>query len=287
MRMNRFRLAAPALLMLTLPHLTGCESIHRTGLDPLAAGGRAGVSAVSYDALMRIGAAAQGGGDLETAVGLYRRAAELNPTAAAPFAAAGDTLVELGEINEAIVAYRAALVRAPHNPDALRGLARSYLLTGKPELAAEPLGLALAQAPDDPKLLQLIGVAEDFTGRHAAAQARYRRALDLLPGDPGLSVNLALSLALTGNYGDAVAILTPVALGPAGTPGERQSLALIYALQGDDRAAERIARLDLDAPAAQRALAYYDTLRRLSPEARVRAIRAMSSSPRRRPPVAG
>ena len=140
-------------------------------------------------------------------------------------------------------------------------------------------GSLTTQAPDDPKLLQLIGVAEDFAGRHAAAQARYRRGLEFLPGDRGLSVNLALSLALSGHYGEAVAVLSPLALGPAGTPGERQTLALIYALQGDNRAAERIARLDLDAQSATRQLAYYDTLRPLSPEARSRAIRSMSTSP--------
>ena len=220
-------------------------------------------------------------------MGLYRRAAELNPAAAAPYTAAGDTLVEMGQINEAIVAYRAALTREPRDPAALRGLARAYLRTGKPELALEPLGVASEQAPDDPKLLQLIGVAEDFAGRHAAAQTRYRRGLEFLPGDRGLSVNLALSLALSGQYGEAVAVLSPVALGPGGTPGERQTLALIYALQGDNRAAERIARLDLDPQSATRQLAYYDTLRALSPEARSRAIRSISVAPLERPASAG
>jgi Flp pilus assembly protein TadD len=94
-----------------------------------------------------------------------------------------------------------------------------------------------------------------------------------------LSVNLALSLALSGQYGEAVAVLTPIALDPAATPGERQTLAMIYALQGDNKAAERIARLDLDPQSAQRQLAYYDTLRLLSPEARSRAIRTISASP--------
>jgi Flp pilus assembly protein TadD len=94
-----------------------------------------------------------------------------------------------------------------------------------------------------------------------------------------LSVNLALSLALSGQYGEAVAMLGPLALGPGGTPGERQTLALIYMLQGDGRAAERIARLDLDPQAATRQLAYYDTLRLLSPEARSRAIRSISTNP--------
>jgi Flp pilus assembly protein TadD len=271
-------LAAAALPVLAALALVGCENVTRPGLDPLAVGGRLTAAPVSYEALMHIGAAARGGGDLDTAVGLYRRAAELNSGAAAPFAAAGDTLVEMGQINEAVVAYRAALAREPRDAAALRGLARAYLRTGKPELALEPLGVAYEQAPDDPKFLQLIGVAEDFAGRHAAAQIRYRRGLEFLPSDRGLSVNLALSLALSGQYGEAVAVLSPIALGPAGTPGERQTLVMIYALQGDNRAAERIARLDLDPQSAQRQLAYYDTLRLLSPEARARAIRSISTA---------
>ena len=99
----------------------GARSVQRRGLDPLAVGGRLAAAPVSYEALMHIAAAARGGGDLETAVGLYRRAAELNPAAAAPFTAAGDTLVEMGQINEAIMAYRAALAREPRDPAALRG----------------------------------------------------------------------------------------------------------------------------------------------------------------------
>ena len=274
----RTGLAAPVLLALAALALAGCATVQRRGFDPLAVDGRLAAAPVSYEALMRIGATARGGGDFDTAVGLYRRAAALNSALAAPFAAAGDTLVEMGQINEAIVAYRAALTREPRDPAALRGLGRAYLRTGKPELALEPLGLAYDQAPDDPKILQLIGVAEDFVERHAAAQARYRRGLELLPGDLGLSVNLALSLALSGQYGEAVAVLSPIALGPGGTPSERQTLVLIHMLQGDAATAERIARLDLDPQSAQRQLAYLDTLRLLSPDARSRAIRSISTN---------
>jgi Flp pilus assembly protein TadD len=274
---SRTSRAVSAALALAVLALAGCESVQRRGLDPLATSGRLTAAPVGYEALMRIGAAARGGGDRATAVGLYRRAAELNTAAAAPFAAAGDTLVEMGEINEAITAYRAALAREPSDPAALRGLARAYLRSGKPDLALEPLGIAQAQAPDDPKVLQLLGVAEDFAGRHAAAQAHYSRGLELAPGERGLSTNLALSLALSGRYGDAVAVLSPLALGPAGTPGERQTLALIHALRGDKAAAERIALLDLDPRAARRQLAYYETLRLLSPDARSRAIRSLST----------
>ena len=259
--------------------LAGCTTVAVPAGSPEF--GRAGAPAprpLDYATLMRIGAAAQKGGDLANALGVYRRAAALDPRAAAPFVAAGDTLFRMRRFNEAIVSYNAALARAPHDPAALRGLARAYLRTGRPELAARPLAVAYRDSPNDPKLLQLIGVSDDFAGRHAAAQAKYLRGLHLLPNDPGLSVDLALSLALTGDYGHAVAVLHPLATAPNSTMRERQTLALIYGLQGDRAAAGRLARVDLGPAAVQHNLAYYDTLRGLSPEARARAIEALGRS---------
>jgi Flp pilus assembly protein TadD len=276
--MKRFDAVASALLVLGLL-LAGCEDMP-VQLNPLDTQGRdGGGKPISYAALMRIGAAAHAGGDLATAIGVYRRAASIDTHAVAPFVAAGNTLMEAGEVNEAIVAYNSALARNDHDPEALRGLARAYLMSGKPQLAGEPLSVAYKETPDDPKLLQLIGVADDFTGQHDEAQARYRRGLELLPRDPGLSVNLAMSLAVTGNYAEAIAVLAPLAAAPTASPRERQTLALIYGLQGDRSQAERLARLDLDPQSVQRNIAYYDTLRRLSPEARAKAIQSLATHP--------
>jgi Flp pilus assembly protein TadD len=182
----------------------------------------------------------------------------------------------MGQADEAIIAFNSALSREARDPEALRGVARAYLRTARPELAGQPLALAFEQTPNDPKLLMLIGVADDFIDQHGEAQARYRRGLELAPGDPGLTVNLALSLALTGDYDQAIIRLQPVAAGPSGTPHERQTLALIYGLKGD-RAPRKLASMDLEPAAVQHNLAAYDTLRRLSPEARSRAIRALVS----------
>ncbi len=277
--MKRFGAAASILLAFGAVGLAGCEDIP-WHFDALSVNGRDGGGAlqpVPYPTLMRIGAAAHAGGDLATAVGVYRRAAEVDPTAAAPFVAAGNTLVEMGRSDEAIVAYNAALTRNSHDPDALRGLARANLMTGKPELAGQALAVAYQDTPDDPKLLQLIGVADDLVGQHEEAQARYRRGLELLPRDPALSLDLALSLALIGNYPEAVGILRPLATAPTSSPRERLTLALIYGLQGDSKAAEKMARLDLDAAAVRQNLAYYESLRHLSPEARQRAIQSLST----------
>jgi Flp pilus assembly protein TadD len=277
--MKRFDAAASIFLIVGTAALGGCTETAVVHVDPLTIDGRDGAGKpVSYDGLMRLGAAAHGAGDLATAVGLYRRAASLAPGQPAPFVAAGNTLLEMGQVNEAIISFNSALERNSHDAEGLRGLARAYLRSGKPELAGQPLSVAYQQTPDDPKLLQLIGVADDFAGQHEEAQARYRRGLELLPFDPGLTLNLAMSLALTGNYPQAVALLRPIATGPASSPRERQTLALIYALQGNRATAEQLMRRDLDPQSAQRNLAYFDTLRQLSPEARARAIQSLTTS---------
>lgn len=252
--------------------LAGCEPFP-FHLDPLSVNGRDGGGAPpSYDALMRIGAAARAGGDLANALGVFRRAAEIEPGQPAPFVAIGDTLLAIGAVNEAILAYNSALARDGVDLAAQLGLAKAYLETGRPELALEPLSNAIAERPDDPKLLLALGVAKDLTGRHQEAQDDYRRGLDRAPGDPALTVDLALSLALSGNYPTAIAVLQPVAMAPTGSAQERQNLALIYGLKGNVAEAARLGRIDLDEASVEHNLAYYQTLRELSPEARNRAI---------------
>jgi Flp pilus assembly protein TadD len=279
--MKRVDAAASLFLAVGLVSLAGCGDIPFQG-DPFAITQRDAElnidkHPVDYAALMRIAAAAHGAGDHSTAVSVYRRAASVETRLPAPFVALGNTLLEMGNANEAILAYNAALRRAEHDADGLRGLARAYLMGGKPELAGQPLALAFHDTPDDPKLLQLIGVADDFVGQHEEAQARYRRGLELLPGDPALSLNLALSLALVGNYPEAIGVLRPIANATNSSARERQTLALIYGLAGDRGAAERLSRRDLDPEAVARNLAYYDSLRRMSPEARTQALQALGA----------
>ena len=270
---------APAFLFfgLTVLLLTSCESspVH---LDPQSVNGRDGGGPVpSYPMLMRIGAAAHSGGDLPTAVSVYRRAAEMAPQEPAPLIAAGDALLQIGEVNEAIVSYNAALVRPGDTQGAQIGLAKAFLKSGRPQLALTPLSKALAESPEDPKLLLLLGVSRDLAGQHGEAQGYYRSGLARAPGDPALTVNLALSLTLSGDYPNAIAVLQPLALASTASAQERQTLALIYGLKGSVAEAARIGRIDLDETVVEHNLAYYQTLRELSPEARNRAILSAGS----------
>ena len=259
--------------------LAGCAA-SPVNLDPLSVSGRDGGGPVpTYPMLMRIGAAAQSGGDFPNAVSVYRRAAEMAPQEPAPLIAAGDALLKMGSVNEAIVSYNAALTRPGDTQSAQVGLTKAFLKTGKPELAMAPLSKAMEASPDDPKLLLLLGVTNDLARQHWEAQAHYRDGLARAPGDPALTVNLALSLMLSGNYSNAISVLQPLAMSPAGSAQERQTLAMIYGLNGNVAEAARVGRIDLDDDAVSHNLAYFQSLRQLSPEARGQAI--LSGGPAR------
>lgn len=275
---GKWRRAAPGWVLFTAAALAlgGCapSPFH---LDPLSVNGRDGGGAVpSYAALMRLGTAARNAGDLANALSVYRRAAEIAPRNPTPFVAIGDTLLAMGSVNQAILAYQSALARDSSILPAQIGLAKGYLRTGRPELALVPLNKALKHHPGDPKLLLLLGVTKDVLGQHRVAQDVYRQALKRVPGEPGLTVDLALSLALSGDYQAAIGVLQPVAMAPAASAAERQTLALIYGLSGNRAEAARLGRIDLDEAAVAHNLAYIEALRKLSPEARSRAI--LSSS---------
>jgi Flp pilus assembly protein TadD len=274
-------ISAPALFLSLLGGvaLAGCAG-SPVNLNPLSVNGRDGGGPTpNYAMLMRIGAAAQSGGDLANAVGVYRRAAEMAPSDPVPLIAAGDVLLQMGAVNEAIVSYNSALVRPGDTQAAQVGLAKAFLKTGKPQLALTPLSKALEESPGDPKLLLLLGVTRDLAGQHREAQAYYRDGLVRAPGDPALTVDLALSLALSGEYPNAIAVLQPLAMAPTSSPQERQTLALIYGLKGNIPEAGRLNRIDLDEAAVEHNLAYYQSLRELSPEARTQAI--LSTGPAR------
>ena len=79
-------------------------------------------------------------------------------------------------------------------------------------------------------------------------------------------------------FDEAISRLRPLAVRAGATPQERQTLALIYGLKGDQKSALQMARMDLDPAAVEHNLAFYDTLRRLSPDARSRAILSASAA---------
>lgn len=261
--------------------LAGCVTTTMpTQLDPLGLNGRdGGGKPPGYPALMKIGVTARENGDLATALAVLRRAAELaQPGDPAPYVEIGGTLLDMGKPDEAILAYNSALARNAHDWPAQRGLAIAFLHTARPELAFAPLAKALVDGPKDPGLYVLLGVANDMAGRNAAAQGWYREGLTLAPADAVLTVDLALSLTLSDHLVAAVNVLGPLADAPQASASERQTMSLLYGLEGDRVAAARLARVDLDEASVEHNLAYFDSLRALSPQARNRAILSLGNA---------
>ena len=79
---------------------------------------------------------------------------------------------------------------APDNPAIPAELGRTYLESGKPEMALAEFGRALALAPNDPKALSNRGVALAALGEREAAVADFERALERYPCFHDALVNL-------------------------------------------------------------------------------------------------
>jgi Flp pilus assembly protein TadD len=223
-------------------------------------------------ALLKVADETRAGGDLGTAVGLYRRVHEKRPTDPKPLEKLGSTLTQMGAYTEAAEAFHAGLDLANDDPDLHRGLAVVLLSLNQPGPAASEAKAALEKRKDDPRLYNIIGVAEDLMGHHEEAQDAYLNGLRLAPRSNGLRNNYGLSLALTGDYGAAATTLSEIADNPTAPPRYRLNLALVYGLAGDDKKAAAIARSALDESAVRNNLSYYALLRRMDDKARTAAI---------------
>src|SRR5882672_8551921 len=94
---TRANVAVSFGMALGLLFLSGCGDA-AIRIDPFAVDGRdGGGPPIGYSTLMRIGAAAHAGGDLANALGIFRRAAAVEPTNPAPLVAAANVLLEGGE----------------------------------------------------------------------------------------------------------------------------------------------------------------------------------------------
>ena len=244
--------------------LTAMALILAAGLSGCADTGKPGAPAetITPDTVMRLADTTRQSGDLAQAVGLYQRAAQLDPKNPNPLLALGSIYAQLQMPKDAATAWAAALNLNPKNSEALRGLANAQIQTGDTAGAIRNLQAAQAIQPDW-RNENSLGVAYDINGDHAAAQKAYKDGLALDPNNLQLTNNLGLSLALTGNYDQAIPLLESSAKDPRSTPRMRQNLALAYGLSGDDKKAAEVAKQDLDAQGVQENLGYYEFLRLL------------------------
>jgi Flp pilus assembly protein TadD len=222
--------------------------------------------------LLRIADSTRQGGDLGSALALYRRAHAMAPDEMKPLIAIGETAFALQEFEQAANAYTKALDMDGEHLQALLGLGKTLLSLDRPDQAMTHFQSASQLYPANHRGFNGYGVSLDMMGRHEEAQNQYHKGIEVAPEAVSLSNNLALSLAFTGNFELAIGILEVFADDPLAGVRLRQNLALIYGLADMQEKAAKMAAKDLDEAGVANNLAYYAHLRELSSKARAQAV---------------
>ncbi len=226
-------------------------------------------------------------GDPSGAVNLYRAAYLADPRDPQMLQRMGGAFLELNEPMRAEQAFRGALMVAPGDVAAKRGLALS-LLAQRRAAEALPLLQQLATDSADPHLLRAEGAALDMLGRQNEAQAIYRKALTYAPIDADLHGNLALSLALSGDAADALREMQAAIASPNPDPRQDANAVLVLALTGNTAAAQARGEATIGATATQVLLARADQARAATTAAaRAVAVGLMTDAQERGPTLSG
>jgi len=175
-------------------------------------------------------------GDLYVAASMCQRSFDTDPTNSAPLFPLAQIYRQIGAIEQAANAYRAAILINPDDVEALYGLAKATIDQGQYDTAMAQLERALQLDDDDPRIYNAMGIIKDQQGEHQTAQALYRTGLLIDDDNVSLRNNLGLSLALTGDQSESVNMLREVAREPkAGAIGS-SNLALAAQYQAPPEA---------------------------------------------------
>jgi tetratricopeptide (TPR) repeat protein len=140
-------------------------------------------------------------GRLDAAAAAYQEAARIAPDRALPYVGLGGVLTRLGRSDEALVAYAAALDRAPADEGALRGRADVLAAMGRRAEAADTLDRLAGLLERDGRLADACDVARrslelaESRGRRRQVESLVARLRDA-PGDIAAAEALARALGV-------------------------------------------------------------------------------------------
>jgi len=154
---------------------------------------------------LRLGAALAKNGQMEGAIGQYRKALEIKPDDAEIHCNLGLAYFKKGELKEAIAQYQQALARAPENVEARDDLGFALFTKGELEEAIAQYRKALESAPENAETRNNLGLAYFKKGELEEAIAQYRKALASAPENAGALSNLGNALLLKGDLDGAMA----------------------------------------------------------------------------------
>jgi tetratricopeptide (TPR) repeat protein len=201
-------------------------------------------------------------GDMEEAVAFYEAAVKAKPEAAELHYNLGLALTRLDRGMVAVDAYRRAARLRPDLLPVHNNLGTTLLSLGRWEEAIEVFRAALALSADA-KLYRNLGIALEGAGRRGEAIDCYRRALALEPGWHAIYQNLATALLEQGEAAATVAICDAWLERRPGLPEPLGLKAVALDELGDRAAARRLVDLDRFVRVVQFEYppAGYDTLR--------------------------
>jgi tetratricopeptide (TPR) repeat protein len=195
-----------------------------------AAAGGAGTPA---SASMNEGVALLQRGDYEGAVAAFRRASEEDPEHAPACLGAGAAYVRLGRASEAARAYRKALALDPGSTRARIGIAEAFMLHARADSAAAVLEAALENDPRSAEAAHALACVYLETGELEKETAALRRAVAIDPGYGVAHDRLGDIHLSAGRYEDAAAAFKAALLGHMEVRHVHSKLASAYHALGD------------------------------------------------------
>lgn len=184
-----------------------------------------------------------------------------DPRDVAALVDAGDAARGLGDLDAAIGFYRRADEAAPGNARAKAGLATAYVLHGDPVSAIPYFDAAEKAGAPAREMAGDRGLAYDLVGDNAMAQRHYAAAL-AGGGNGEVRIRLAISQAMAGDQKAAETTLMPL-LRQQDKPAWR-ARAFTLAIGGDTRQAVDVAQTILPAKLAENIAPYLRYMPRLT-----------------------
>jgi len=220
----------------------------------------ADVSEQITDSMVMAAEASGRSGDWGSAATYWNNLLNKDPTDARYAIGLGTALRHLARYDDSVKVLRDSLVHNPNDPELVAAYGKALLSAGAQLEAVGELQRAAAMTPGDWRIQSALGVAYGMSENGALAEQHYRQALALSPGNPQVLNNYALHKALGGDLATGLQLMEQAASSVDATSQVRQNLALLLAVAGDMPRAEQIVRAELTPEAADRQLAFLETL---------------------------
>jgi protein O-mannosyl-transferase len=142
-------------------------------------------------------------GQLEAAINLYRKAAQIDPRNVEYESNLADALRKDGKMDEALIHYKKAAELKPDSPEVQYNLAQALRQDGKAEEAISRFQIVLQIKPDFAPARGNIGYILFEEDKADEATAQFQKLLELNPNNPDAHLYLGLCLFQLGKMADA------------------------------------------------------------------------------------